>query len=209
MARWQLTEPHYLNVPGTQTEDRSMGDRGKKKLSTPMHLDPNMESDWNYQEMIGRNIIEGKIIVCHEGKGEPRDIVFVGDPTPGMLPIDDEAREITAKFNWKPTQGLDDISQADSFTQKLLMNLLTDTAEAKEKAQAQQQAEGLGELMKGLAQMMSVQTQLLAALTGKHVAVQEPTVEATKAEPAKPDPTRATSPLAARRAINPIPETVE
>ena len=94
MARWQLTEPNYLNVPGTRTQDRTQGDNIKKELPVPMHLDPNDEKQWNYKEMIAPQIMEGKIIVCYKDRGEPRDIVFAGEPTPGMLPIDDEAREI-------------------------------------------------------------------------------------------------------------------
>lgn len=171
MARWQLTEPHYLNVPGTQTEDRSMGDNNKKKLNSPLHLDPNDEKQWNYREMIGPNIMDGKIIVCHEGKGEPKDIVFLGDPTPGMLPVDDEAREISSGFTWTPTETL---NEADSFSHRLLLGLLTETASAREEAKSAGQIEGMGELIKGLAEMMKMQTQLLAALGGKPLAVTEP-----------------------------------
>jgi hypothetical protein len=57
-----------------------------------------------------------EVIVCHEGKGEDSDIVFIGDPTPDMLPVDDEAREITATFEvrWKakPESMAGDYSQS-------------------------------------------------------------------------------------------------
>lgn len=171
MARWQLTEPHYLNVPGTQTEDRSMGDNSRKKLSAPLHLDPNDEKQWNYREMIAPQIMDGKIVVCYEGKGEPKDIIFVGDPTPGMLPMDDEAREISSKFTWLPTETL---NEADSFSHRLLLGLLTDTATAREQAKAASMPEGMAELMKGLTDMMKMQTQLFAALTGKTIAIIDP-----------------------------------
>ena len=39
---------------------------------------------------------DGEIIVCHAGKGDAKDIVFIGDPTPDMLPVDDEAKAISA-----------------------------------------------------------------------------------------------------------------
>jgi hypothetical protein len=114
--RWQLTEPHYLNVPGTkweqQIQDRITGRQVRKSFSVPMHLHPESDVDWN--RMDGQ---QGLITVCHEGKGHPdgRDIVFIGDPTPGMLPLDDEARELSSKFSWTPTEGTDEVSQANSF----------------------------------------------------------------------------------------------
>lgn len=182
MARWQLTEAHYLNVPGNETEDRTKGDNSKKKLPAPMHLDPNDEKQWNYREMIAPQIMEGRIIVCHEGKGEPKDIIFVGDPTPGMLPLDDEAKAISAKFSWTPSPDLD---EANSFSHRLLLGLLTETAEAKQQAQAS--STDMSELMKGLADMMKMQTQLLAALAGKTVAVVEPEPTAPKPEELSPE----------------------
>lgn len=169
MARWQLTEPHYLNVPGTKWEmqitDRVTGRPKRTVFNVPLHLDPNIESDWNYTDRIGNNIADGKIIVCHEGKGEDRDIIFIGDPTPGMLPIDDEAREISARFPWKPTQGLDEASQAESFQQQLLVSL----SNMKDQVSAAPKVEGMSELMKAMADMMKMQSELLGALTGKKV----------------------------------------
>lgn len=171
MARWQLTEAHYLNVPGTMTEDRTLGENNKKKLVCPRHLDPNQDADWNYKEMISPNVMEGKIIVCHEGKGEPRDIVFVGEPTPGMLPIDDEAREISGRYNWTPTQGLDQDSQANSYTNQLLLGLTESLVGAREQAKSIQPVEGMSELIGTINDMMKLQAQVLAALTGKNVPV--------------------------------------
>jgi hypothetical protein len=131
MARWKLTEPHYLNSPDCyweQTEtDRESGKQKRKKYMVPIHLNPNDPSDWNYksgQQHIsqgGNAFTDGDIIVCHEGKGEPRDIVFTGDPTPGMEPIDDEAKKISAdmcdKYGWlKPK---DERTFADTMLEKL------------------------------------------------------------------------------------------
>jgi hypothetical protein len=167
MARWQLTEPHYLNVPGNkwelETKNRTTGRSERKQFLVPMHLDPNIEGDWNYQERLGNNIVDGKIIVCWEGKGEEKDIVFSGPPTPGMLPIDDEARAETAKYSWTPTQGLDDTSQSNSFSQQLLIQF---TEELKGVAQTAPQIEGMADFMKTMAAMMQQQTQILAQLAG-------------------------------------------
>lgn len=95
MARWRLTAPHYLNVPGTEWEQRELntttGKQARKVYAVPLHLDPSNPSD---QTPPG----SGDIFVCHEGKGQGRDIVFIGPPTPDMEPLDDEARAITAEW---------------------------------------------------------------------------------------------------------------
>jgi hypothetical protein len=165
--RWQLTEPHYLNVPGNKWEleikNRQNGRSERKQFPVPLHLDPNIESDWNYVDKLGNNVIDGKIIVCWEGRGEDKDIIFSGPPTPGMLPLDDEARAESAKFSWTPTQGLDDISQSNAFSQQLLIKF---TEELKGVSQAPQ-IEGMSEFMKTMAAMMQTQTEILAALVGR------------------------------------------
>lgn len=167
MARWQLTEPHYLNTKESkwefETKNRTTGRSERKQFPVPTHLDPNIEGDWNYTDRIGSNIVDGKIIVCWDGQGEPNDIVFEGPPTPGMLPLDDEAKTISAKFDWIPTKGLDENSQFNSFAQQTLIKL---TEELKSTAAAPQ-IEGMAEFMKTMSQMMQTQTEILAMLAGK------------------------------------------
>lgn len=118
MARWKLTEGHYLNVPGTEWEyketDQKTGRQGRKIFPVPMHLNPEDPGDWNYKE-------EGVIIVCYADKGMPGDIVFEGPPTPAMEPLDDEARAISAEYgkNWKhPIESL-----PNGFSQSILTDL--------------------------------------------------------------------------------------
>lgn len=177
MARWKLTEKHYLNVPGTKWEytstDRNTGRPVKKSYPVPLYLDPEDKDAWNYR---GEGMFEdGYIIVCHEGKGEVRDIVFVGPPTPGMLPLDAEAKEISSKFTWTPTQGLDEESQFNSHQNKLLMGMIDQMANLQTKAtEAQASIPGMEEFMKTMAAMMTQQTQILAALSGKVVAQPQP-----------------------------------
>ncbi len=97
MARWRILGPHYLNVPGTEWEyketDRETGRQGRKIFIVPRLLDPGAV------DRQGRNYEE---IVCHEGKGLSSDIVFIGEPTPDMEPIDDEAKIISdgLKHKW-------------------------------------------------------------------------------------------------------------
>lgn len=95
MARWLLKQDHYLNVPGTQWEyeetSRESGKRKREVLPVPLLIEL---KDPDFQNA------DGDVIVCYEGTGEregrPRgDIVFVGQPTPDMEPLDDEAQAIT------------------------------------------------------------------------------------------------------------------
>ena len=169
MARWQLTEPHYLNVPGNKWEleikNRTNGRSERKQFLVPMHLDPNIEGDWNYQDRIGNNIVDGKIIVAWaHAEHEDNDIIFSGPPTPGMLPLDDEAWAETAKYSWTPTAGLDEQSQANSFSQQLLIQF---TEELKGVAGDRGGMDaGMTEFMKTMTQMMAQQTAILAQLAG-------------------------------------------
>lgn len=97
MARWKLTAGHYLNVPGTEWEhketSRETGKQVRKVYKVPRLLDPKDPEDWNHRPYPGE---DGEIIVCHEGKGQSRDIIFEGLPTADMEPLDDEARAISA-----------------------------------------------------------------------------------------------------------------
>lgn len=120
MARWKLIEGHYLNSPNVFWEqmetDRETGRQRRKQYPVPIHLDPNCPADWTHKpngghvSMGGQSLDEGMIIVCWEGKGERKDIVFIGDPTPGMEPFDEEAEQISAAL--KPTWH-DPISEFD------------------------------------------------------------------------------------------------
>lgn len=103
MARWKLTTPHYLNVPGTEWEyketDRSTGKQGRKVFEVPLLLHPDDPTQQNR---------DGEVIVCYEGKGSARDHVFVGPPTPDMEPLDDEAQAISdrERHKWRhPIEG--------------------------------------------------------------------------------------------------------
>ena len=104
MARWRLLNPHYLNVPGIEWEqketNRDTGRQVTRKFSVPLLLQPNEPSDCNYP---------GEIIVC---SGEPtpafkRDIQFLGEPTPDMEPVDEEAEKISESLKHKWVHPID------------------------------------------------------------------------------------------------------
>ncbi len=139
MARWKLTEPHYLSVPSERwehtTTDSRTGKPIRKMYRVPKHLDPRLEDDWTHRPE--NNNMDGEIIVCWEGKGKERDIIFEGNPTPGMLPLDDEAKEVSSRFSWTPTQGIDEDSQRQSFYARLgdtLIDQMTELKVARETA---------------------------------------------------------------------------
>lgn len=102
MARWRLMTPHYLNIldpdTGEATEwvyaetDRTSGKARRKVYHVPQLLDPKDTSLHNFGE---------DIVVCQEGKGEPRDIIFFGEPTPDMEPMDEEAQAISDSLRSK------------------------------------------------------------------------------------------------------------
>lgn len=110
MARWKLMQPHYLNVlrlaDGTEGEwvheetNRTTGRMARKTYKVPCLLDTNNPQDYNDPE---------GIIVCFPDKGERNDIAFVGNPTPDMEPLDDEAEEITASMRDKWDHPIDSL----------------------------------------------------------------------------------------------------
>lgn len=112
MARWELTEPHYLNGCPPDLEaveweyketDRTTGRERRKRFEVPFYA-------------------ESGTTVCYEGKGQPSDTVFRGDPTPSMTPLDDEARAISKEWEprWQhPIESL----PGQGFSASLLSNL--------------------------------------------------------------------------------------
>lgn len=120
MARWRLTASHYLNVPGctyTREEtDRETGEIARFTYEVPMLLD--------IRSPPRRYNQDGYIYVTNKPSGNPRDVHFLGDPTPDMEPQDDEAREISAGMHWNnpmgegafPSNG--DVPYGDALTRK-------------------------------------------------------------------------------------------
>src|SRR5882672_3560161 len=105
MARWRLTAAHYLNVPGTEWEQketsRETGRQIRKIYPVPLHLDPDDPTAQNR---------DGEVIVAHEGSEKKGDYIFTGPPTPDMEPLDDEAESLTKaeRPRWliKPDSGV-------------------------------------------------------------------------------------------------------
>ena len=113
MARWRLTAPHYLQTRGIEYEyretDTETGMQARKTYAVPILLDPNVPGNSHRPPNHGKT----DYIVCHEGKGLPRDIILVGDPTPDMEPLDDEARAISESFADRWKHPIDSIGNED------------------------------------------------------------------------------------------------
>src|SRR5215831_19089147 len=135
MARWKLMAGHYINVPGTEWEhketSRETGRQVRKVYAVPRHLDPKAPEDWNNWPM-GRHD-DGEIIVCHVGKGQPRDIEFTGPPTQDMEPLDDEARAISARIP-KKKDGFEHMTMSEGVLEDLMRQLSQAIAGAPQQA---------------------------------------------------------------------------
>jgi hypothetical protein len=138
----------------------------------PKHLDPRIEDDWNYRV----NGMDGEVHVSYAEGALGHDIIFEGNPTPGMLPLDAEATEISSKFDWTPTQGVDEESQRASFYAKLGDKLVNHLTDMKADAAAAPQAHGFDKFLEAIAALMAQNQELMAKLAGK-VAPQEDELE--------------------------------
>lgn len=155
MARWKLMVNHYLNVEGTKWEyqetDRVTGRPKRTQFPVPRYLDILDPADWTNK--LGDT---GEIIVS-DGKGaDPKDIIFTGEPTPDMEPVDDDARRISAGFADQWRRGADEMISGKNYADMIMdklhdkMDDLTKVSQAPPKVQI----EGLEEVMKMMAQTM-------------------------------------------------------
>lgn len=120
MARWKLMNPHYLNVKEIDGEeivweyketDRNTGRQARKRFPIPYLLDP---KDPTLQNRAG------DIIVSDGHNAVPGDIIFFGEPTPDMMPIDDEAKAISEKLAPKWQHPIDTLPANGDFSLALI-----------------------------------------------------------------------------------------
>ena len=130
MARWRLTQPHYLNLADstkweyTET-DRITGRPKRTQFNVPQFLDPNSDDDIRAFGQPDPDGVPSIIVSDGNDDPKPKDVVFLGDPTPDMYPIDDAAKALSAKFNsiWSMQPGSDEASFASRLQDKLLMQI--------------------------------------------------------------------------------------
>lgn len=115
MARWRLTEPHYLQVEGIEwdytEQDNKTGRNVRKRFAVPLHLDPNDPMDQNDK-------MNEWVVVSNGNNPGPRDIIFKGPPTPAMEPLDEEAEKISAELRPKWDHPIE--SLAGNYSDSLL-----------------------------------------------------------------------------------------
>ena len=157
MARWRLTAPHYINVPGTEWEyketNRDTGRQGRKVFEVPLHLDPDQPADQNYP---------GEVVVCHEGKGQARDIIFLGEPTPDMEPIDDEARKLSDSLRHKWIHPIESLGSQGVYGEGLIEAFQREIAKISAGQNVSTKGIDPAEFAKLQAQVMELTSQLKA-----------------------------------------------
>jgi|SRR5580704_1109289 hypothetical protein len=122
MARYRLNTGHYINAlqwDGSLTEweytEQSLVNNRmvRRRFKVPMILDPRDATCCNYP---------GEIIVSSKyDEKYPLDIIFEGEPTPDMTPLDDEARAKVEELSSKWIHPIE--SLPGNFTQSLLDTL--------------------------------------------------------------------------------------
>lgn len=122
MARWKLAAPHYLNttdkIEWEYVEEDLHGSRtaggrpgagsgsGQRRVRypVPLMLDPRDAADHNYPQL------EAIIVANKPDRAFPHDIIFLGDPTPDMIPLDEDAEQISAGFAERWVHPIDSLS---------------------------------------------------------------------------------------------------
>lgn len=181
-ARWKLTEAHYLKVKGIFWEhnqvDRKTGKPVRKQYPVPLFLDPLSLDDMVTHGQMDPNLPSNNpedwmIVVAHGESTFTKDVIFDGEPTPGMLPLNDEARAISEKFSkgqWQPTQGIDEESQRNSYANAVINGLLDQVHTLKENAASGGQTiSGMSEFMETMQAMMKQQTEIIGMLAQAQV----------------------------------------
>jgi hypothetical protein len=165
MARWKLMIAHYLDTRDTQWEykevSQATGREVRKQITVPRYLDINDPGDWT-NKWGNRDTAQGEIIVCYEGKGEKGDITFYGDPTPDMVPQDDEARAISGTFasKWEYRPETAEVT----YSQSLIDKFEHEMRDIKEKP-ATVEVAGLGELVAAMAALTMQNGEIMKTLS--------------------------------------------
>lgn len=180
MARWKLAAPHYLMLAEPEQwehreTDRNTGRPKIFKFNVPTLLDPTDHTRWTQRFSQGDGVVtfgDGMIVVCQPGKGQAGDIEFMGDPTPDMVPMDDEAKALSAKFADKWKHPID--SLPGSYADQVMLDLQAEVNKlrATQTQASTGQIEGLAELMAAMTTVMKQNAELIAKLANQAQPVQ-------------------------------------
>lgn len=166
-ARWRLTAPHYLNTGATEWEyketDRSTGKQVRRVFQVPTYLHPDDPGDWNYRQ----DKDNGEIIVANAENENSRDIIFTGDPTPDMVPLNDEAKAISASFAKKWIHPIESLDR--TYGDKLVEGFQSALAELQTGQAKAAPVEGMSELLAAMTAMMKQNQELISAIGQRRV----------------------------------------
>lgn len=167
MARWYLTAPHYLKLKDPEKWEYSETSRATgrpRRVQFPVgtYLDPNDESQCQEKPSEWRE--QGRLWVSDGKDSKPGDIIFVGDPTPDMVPdpdnLSDESHLITAAFKVKKWKDFNPSDALQSFSQSMIDGHLQAQAEVVSKPD-----NGMKELAESIQAMAQQNAELLKHLT--------------------------------------------
>jgi hypothetical protein len=177
MARWQLLEPHYLLLKESakweyMETDRTTGKQVRKQYVVPQYFHHEAESDWTEFTLMGNGARASGIVVVSDGhNAKSSDIIFVGSPTPGMRPLDDEAVAITSKFKdkWGLPDKMFDLNEPGEYSVKLADYFVQqqDKVNMKITELAEQNTHGFSDFMKTMTSMMAQNQKILEVLAIK------------------------------------------
>jgi hypothetical protein len=138
----------------------------------PQYFHPETESDWTDFTMLSNGQRgSGTVVVCDGHNPQPRDIIFKGEPTPGMHPLDDEAREISSRYRdkWSLPDKMFDLNQPGDYATHLADHFIQmqDKVNMQAAKAEEQRIQGFDKFMEGMTEMMKQNQQILTALTAK------------------------------------------
>lgn len=168
MARWRLIEPHYLKVKGItweyQETDRATGRQVRKSFPVPQYFHPDTEVDWT--ERNGRDM--GWVVVTDGKNAKPTDIVFEGEPTPGMEALDDEAKAISARYSDKWQQPNREFSiEERGYADRMMDKFIQEQGKVNLVLAESREAPGMGDFMKAMTDMMQQNQKIMMMLAEK------------------------------------------
>jgi hypothetical protein len=177
MARWRLAAAHYINTNDTVWEysevDRTTGRPKRTQFPVPRLLNPEDPGDWNHvysKDGFGKPDT-GEIIVA-QGAHEPKDYVFEGPVTPDMVPLDDEAKKISAASAHKWKYAADKLN--GSYADEMMKDLSEQIEDVR--AKSAPVAEGMTELLTAMASMMKQNQEMMSALVASKAPASTPTL---------------------------------
>jgi hypothetical protein len=164
MARWYLIAPHYLRLAEplkweyTETS-RKTGKPIRKQFDVECYLNPDDESAWT--EKARGNDDSGRIYVSDGKDYVEGDIVFVGSPTPDMIPDDDGAKKISAECQVKLWKNFNPADAMRTFSQ----SMIDDNLRAQAEVVTEKPNTDIAELTKVLGQLVQQNAELIRATT--------------------------------------------